>query len=70
MSKPVLNLASVSGNAFALLGAANRKMKEIGYTDEERDAFREKAMAGNYDHLIRCLSDEFDLVLASDDYEE
>ena len=70
MSKPVLNLASVSGNAFSLLGVASRKMRQLGYPDERVKALIEKATSGNYDHLIGCLSEEFDLVLASDEYEE
>jgi hypothetical protein len=67
MSKPILNLSGIDGNAFVLLGLANKRMRELGYDKEEMDDFREKAMSGNYDNLLRCLNEEFEVVLDETD---
>lgn len=67
MSKPTLDVSEVSGNAFSLLGAASRRQKELGWSDERREEFRVKAMSGDYNNLLRCLSEEFELILADEE---
>lgn len=65
-NKPVLNLVGVDGNAFALLGVASRRMKEIGKPKEEIQKVFAEATAGDYHHLLRTLDKYFRLVMSGD----
>jgi len=53
MEKPKVKLVGRDGNAFAILGACQREMRRIGWTDEQIDDFHDEAMSGDYDHLLR-----------------
>lgn len=49
-----VQLTGTDGNAFALMGRVTKALKkEMGLTEEECDEFREEAMAGDYDELLR-----------------
>jgi hypothetical protein len=58
--KVKLTLVGLDGNAFALLGAFQRKAKREGWTEEEIDAVMEEARSDDYDHLLATLMDHCD----------
>lgn len=48
-----VQLTGNDGNAYAIIGAVIRGLKEADVSVEERDAFREEATSGDYDHLLQ-----------------
>ena len=50
--KVCVKLTGSDGNAFAILGAVTKAMREAGLDKDERDAFIAEATAGDYDHLL------------------
>jgi len=48
-----VKLSDHDGNAFMVLGLCLREVKAAGLAKDEMTAFREEAMKGDYDHLIR-----------------
>ena len=55
MNKPKCKLVGEDGNAFAIMGRVTQALKKAGQRDKVEE-FREKAMSGDYDHLLRtCL---------------
>ena len=62
MSKPELELVGSDGNAFYVLGLAVREAKRAGWSEEKIKEFKEKAMSGNYDHLLQTCMEYFDVV--------
>ena len=48
-----VQLSGEDGNAFAVMGRVTRELRRAGLSEDEREAFREEAMSGNYDHLLR-----------------
>lgn len=60
MEKPKLKLLGEDGNAFSILGRAQRAAKKAGWTDAEWQAFQDKAMSGNYQTLLCAVMDNFD----------
>lgn len=61
MRKPKLNLIGEDGNAFAIIGNAVRAAKEAGWSKEKIDAYRTKAMNGDYNNLIMVTLESFDV---------
>jgi hypothetical protein len=59
--KPIVR-GPLDGNAFAILGAVQRALKQAGQADKVPEYFK-RAMAGDYDNLLRVSMDyvEFDL---------
>jgi hypothetical protein len=49
------------GNAFAILGACFRALREAGVSEAERERFEAEAAAGNYDHLLGVVMRWFDV---------
>lgn len=49
-----LDLTTVDGNAFAVIGAVARALRRQGNTQEVVDQFRRDAMSGDYDHVLAC----------------
>lgn len=47
-----IQLVGEDGNAFAILGRVLRAMRAAGLPDEEVEAFRTEATAGDYDALL------------------
>lgn len=47
-----MDLRGEAGNAFAIIGAAQRALKRIGVSAEKRAAYAEEATAGDYEELI------------------
>lgn len=49
----VVRLTEEDGNAWSIMARVTRAMKEAGIDSIERDAYREQAMSGDYNHLLR-----------------
>lgn len=56
--KPKLKLVGTDGNAFGLLGAAQRCARKNGI---DFAPIMKEAMSGDYDHLLRTLTQHFDV---------
>jgi hypothetical protein len=48
------------GNAFAILGKAQRAARKVWTADEWKE-FQTEATSGDYDHLIQCVLGHFDI---------
>ncbi len=55
-----LTLVGIDGNAFALMGAFQRQAEKEGWTKSEIDQVLDEAMSGDYNHLLRTLSEHCD----------
>ena len=55
--KPTVTLIGEDGNAFYVLGKTIRALKKAGFSDDEIDEYKEKAMSGDYDHLLQVTMD-------------
>ena len=55
--KPHVNLVGEDGNAFSILGRTREAMRSVGWSRAEIAEFTDKAMAGDYDALIRTVCD-------------
>lgn len=47
-----VDLSSVDGNAFGIMGVVTRAMKKYGLSSSEVDAYRKEAMSGDYENLL------------------
>lgn len=61
-NKPELELVGEDGNAFAILGKAQRVAKGAGWDKDKIKEFLDEAMSGNYDHLLQICHKYFDIV--------
>lgn len=52
-----VSLVGKDGNAYRVLGAVTQQMKKHGVPPEEIAEFKEEAMSGDYDHLLRTTMD-------------
>jgi hypothetical protein len=66
MIKPVLDLRNVSGNAFSILGATSRRLKDLNVPEDERKAFLNGAMSGSYYDLLNTISERFHILTSED----
>jgi hypothetical protein len=62
--KVKLNLVGLDGNAFSLLGAFSQAAHRQGWTKGEINTVRNAAMSGDYDNLLRVLTEH------TDDYDD
>ena len=60
-SKPELRLVGEDGNAFAILGAAQRAARKAGWPKEMVEEMMNKAKSGDYDHLLQTMMEYFDV---------
>jgi hypothetical protein len=60
-SKPHLKLVGEDGNAFFILGRAQRTARNAGWSKEKIDEMMKKAQSGNYDHLLQVMMEYFDV---------
>lgn len=60
-ARPRVSLIGTDGNAYAVLGAVFRALREAGWTQEERDALKAEAIAGGYDDLLRTVMKHVDV---------
>lgn len=67
VEKPVVQ-GPVDSNAFAVLGAAAKALKDAGQGEKVAE-MREKAMSGDYNHLLATVMEyvDFDLSDPEDD---
>jgi len=49
---PDVKLIGEDGNAFAILGKVSKALRRAGADKEYVSAYMEKAMSGDYDHLL------------------
>jgi len=61
MEKPTLKLVGQDGNAFYILGSAQRAAKKAEWPKEKIDKFMAEAQSGNYDHLLQTCQEYFDV---------
>lgn len=55
MKTVTLDLTTVDGNAFSLMGAFSRQARREKWTQEEIKVITDKCMSGNYDNLVATL---------------
>jgi len=60
-TKPVLELVGQDGNAFVVLGLAQKAARRAGWTKEQIKVYLDEAMAGNYDHLLQVTMKHFNV---------
>lgn len=48
-------LVGQDGNAFMIIGAVTRALRQAGASYEEQDEFRNEAMSGDYNHLLQTV---------------
>lgn len=70
VEKPVVH-GPVDSNAFAVLGAAAKALKDAGQGEKVAE-MREKAMSGNYNHLLATVLEyvDFDFCDPEEDDDE
>lgn len=56
--KPTLKILGTDGNAFAILGKAQRVAKEHGL---DWDKIRTEATSGDYDKLLQTMMEHFEV---------
>ena len=57
---PTLAMVGEDGNAYAILGRAQRVARQAGWPQETIKAVMDEAMAGDYDHLLCTMMTYFD----------
>lgn len=62
------DLKGPGGNAFVLLGQADRVLKKLGMDKEERGWFHEQAKASDYEHLLATIMEWFIVVAPQTTY--
>jgi hypothetical protein len=50
-----VQLSGEDGNAFFIIGRVGRALREAGVSNEDRDAFANEAMSGNYDNVLQTV---------------
>ena len=58
-SEIVIDLTGPEGNAFVLLGYAQKFAKQLGYDREEIDELKSKMQSGDYENLVQVFDDHF-----------
>lgn len=48
-----VNLLGTDGNAFFVLAKVLKALKDAGYTKTDIEKYREEAMSGDYNNLLR-----------------
>ena len=56
-----VQLTDMDGNSFTILARVIGAMKEAGIDQAEINAYRERAMASDYDHLLRVTMETVDV---------
>ena len=54
-----LDLTGPDGNAFVIVGLAERLGKGLGLNSEQREDIKNEMMADDYEHLIQTFDDVF-----------
>ena len=48
-----INLLAIDGNAYSILGTADRALRDVGVSKADRAEYYSQATSGDYDHLVR-----------------
>lgn len=59
--KPTLEIIGKDGNVFNILGLAVRAARKAGWDEKRIEKFKEDAMSGDYDNVLRLCMDNFDV---------
>jgi len=59
--RPTLVLVGEDGNAFFILGKAQRVAKKAGWSEEKIKKFLDECRNGNYDHLLAVCMKHFNV---------
>ena len=51
-----IDLSVIDGNAYAIMGAAQRILKQAGATPEELSEYLKESMSSDYEHLVETVS--------------
>lgn len=57
--KRVIDLQVPEGNAFVLLGIADRFAKQLDYSEYDQKKLMEEMKSGDYEHLIQVFDEHF-----------
>ena len=60
-TKPKLRLSGADGNAFAILGAAQRAGRRAEWTEDQLKAFNTLATSGDYNFVLQTCMRYFDV---------
>jgi hypothetical protein len=50
-------LSGEDGNAFSIIARTSKALREGGAPQDDIEAFREQAMSGDYDNVLRTVMD-------------
>jgi len=59
--KPELKLVGLDGNAFFILGRAQKVARDFGWSKDKIECFLTEAKSGNYDDLLATCMRYFDV---------
>lgn len=51
--KPKVRLVGENGNAFVIMSRVSAALKKAGYSADQITEYKNQAMKGDYDHLLR-----------------
>ena len=54
-----IDLTGPQGNAFVLLGAARKFMRQLSYEHEDIDDILEEMQSGDYENMVQVFDREF-----------
>lgn len=57
-----VELIGQDGNAFAIMGAVDRALRSAGVSKDERNAYMNEAMSGDYGNLLRVTAEWVNIV--------
>ena len=63
--KPLLDLGNLDGsdgNAFAILGKANRAARKAKWSKEKIEEFMDEAKSGDYNHVLDTVEEYFEVI--------
>ena len=61
--KLVIDLSGPDGNAFVIMGYANKFAKQLSYSKDKIEELMADMQSSDYDHLIQVFDDHFGLVV-------
>lgn len=61
-----VDMVGQDGNAFAIMGRVTKAMRRAGLGNDIQQAFRDEAMSGDYDNLLRVVMNTVNV----DDFDE
>ena len=57
-----VQLVGQDGNAFAIMRAVTKALRQNGYTPDDIDEYKKEAMSGDYDNLLRVTMEWVEVV--------